>query len=131
MKSLPVTSAQFTVPSTQSRPDTGIRKLETGAAGLGGEAARLRETAKQLEAIFVEQLFKAMRETVPEGGMVDGGSGEEIFSGLLDSHLAAQVPAQWNDGLSDALVRQLRGRMQDDAGADTPHTATPRGAETL
>jgi Rod binding domain-containing protein len=68
---------------------------------------------------------------VPEGGVVDGGSGEEIFAGLLDSHLAAQVPAQWNDGLSDALVRQLRGRMQEDAGAAAPSTATPHRAETV
>lgn len=128
---LPVTSYQFPVAGAQSRLATGNRQLDTRAAGPGGEAARLRETAKQLEGIFVEQLFKAMRETVPEGGVVDGGSGEEIFSGLLASHLAAQVPTRWNDGLSDALVRQLRGRVLEDAGAAAPHTATPRGAEAL
>lgn len=99
--------------------------------GLGGEAARLHETAKALEGLFVEHLFKAMRETVPEGGLMDGGSGEEIFSGLLDSHLAGQVPGQWNDGLADALYRQLRGRVADDSGAAVPAPATPRSAETL
>jgi len=108
-----------------------VDRQSTAEGGQPNSAARLRETAKQLEGIFVEHLFKAMRETVPEGGVVDGGSGEEIFSGLLDSHLAAQVPGQWNDGLSEALVRQLRSRIQEDAGAAAPHTATPRRAETL
>ena len=32
------------------------------------------ETMRDLEGVFVEQLFKAMRETVPDGGLVDGGS---------------------------------------------------------
>jgi hypothetical protein len=35
-----------------------------------------------------------MRATVPQGeGAVDGGSGEEMFTGLLDEHLAGAGPA--------------------------------------
>ena len=78
------------------------------------EQARLHKAVQQLEGVFVEQLFKAMRETVPDGGIVDGGSGEEIFSGLLDQHLSAEVPAGWGErgGLGEALYRQLSRRIQ-------------------
>lgn len=72
-------------------------------------ASRLRATARDLEGVFVEQLFKAMRETVPTDGLVGGGSGEEMFSALLDQHLAAQVPGTWSHGLAEAVYRQLRG----------------------
>jgi flagellar protein FlgJ len=88
------------------------------------DEARLRKVVQQLEGVFVEQLFKAMRETVPDGGLVDGGSGEEIFSGLLDQHLSAEVPAGWGErgGLSEALYRQLSRRIQA-AEAPSPPSA--------
>jgi len=88
----------------------------------GGEEARLRQAARQLEGVFVEQLFKAMRETVPREGVVDGGSGEEMFTGMLDQHLAGALPETWGDGgIADALYRQLRGAI-DATGA--PQAAT-------
>ncbi|BAH37343.1 MAG TPA: hypothetical protein DGD08_00960 [Gemmatimonas aurantiaca] len=71
---------------------------------------KLRETAKQLEGLFVQQLFKVMRQTVPQQeGFVSGGAGEDMFTGLMDEHLAAETPNQLGSGLSEALYRQLRG----------------------
>lgn len=75
---------------------------------------KLRKAAAQLEGVFVEQLLKAMRETVPQGeGAFSGGSGEEMFTGLLDQHLATETPGEWSDGLASALYRQLRARLPE------------------
>ena len=88
----------------------------------------LRKTARDLEGLFVQQLFKAMRETVPEGeGIVSGGAGEEIFTGLLDEHLAAETPRQWESGVAEALYRQLRGigaHSSSDASSSTSNSST-------
>lgn len=75
------------------------------------EEARLRQASRDLEGVFVEQLFKAMRETVPENSLFSGGAGEEMFTGMMDSHLASQVPGSWNDGLGESLFRQLRAAL--------------------
>ena len=90
------------------------------------QAERLRATARQLEGVFVEQMFKAMRETVPEGGAMSGGSGEEMFTGMLDQSLAGEVPARWSNGLAEALYRQL----QRAAGLEgvTPGTSSATSA---
>jgi flagellar protein FlgJ len=97
--------------------------------GADAKAERLRGVARDLEGVFVEQLFKAMRETVPDGGVVDGGSGEEMFTGLLDQKMSALAPDQWERGLSDALYRQLRGRVgvgeESGGGVSRPDTPTP------
>ncbi len=100
------------------------------AAHAPSEAERLRGVARDLEGVFVEQLFKAMRETVPEGGMLDGGSGEEMFTGLLDQRLAGEVPSRWEHGLAEALYRQLRGAASVDAGsaASAATSDAPAGA---
>ena len=82
--------------------------------------ARLRQAAKQLEGVFVEQLFAAMRATVPDGGLVDGGSAEDIFNSLLDQHLADQLAASWDRGLGTAIYRQLRSAITNpEPDADT------------
>ena len=75
------------------------------------EHERLRRAARDLEGVFVEQMFKAMRESVPEGGVVDGGTGEEMFTALLDQKLSALVPTKWDRGLAEAVYGQLRGRV--------------------
>ena len=90
------------------------------------EAERLRKVARDLEGVFVEQMFKAMRETVPEGGVTDGGSGEAMFTGMLDQHLSAATPARWEHGLAEVLYRQLAGRLP--AGAEAATAATPAPA---
>lgn len=84
--------------------------------------ASLKKTAGQLEGMFVQQLYKAMRETVPQQeGIVSGGAGEDIFTGLLDQHLAAETPKQWEHGLAQALYRQLRHHST----VDTPPAPGP------
>jgi peptidoglycan hydrolase FlgJ len=90
--------------------------------------ATLMKSASQLEGMFVQQLYKAMRETVPQQeGIVSGGAGEDIFTGLLDQHLAAETPKQWEQGIAQALYRQLRGRTPADvtqASVPTPDSNT-------
>ena len=77
----------------------------------GDPDLKLRQAAKQLEGVFVEHLFAAMRATVPNGGLVDGGSGEDIFTSMLDRHVADQLAADWDRGLGAAVYRQLRAAI--------------------
>lgn len=84
---------------------------------------KLKQSAQALEGLFVQQLFKAMRETVPQqDGIVSGGAGEDLFTSLMDEHLATETPKQWEGGLAEALYRQLRGPVRADASqATVPH----------
>jgi flagellar protein FlgJ len=75
------------------------------------EEQRLRLATKQLEGVFVQELFKAMRETVPQDGLTNGGAGEDIFTGLMDEKIAAHVPDQWERGIGESLYRQLRAAL--------------------
>lgn len=108
-----------------------IRTVSAGDAvarsAKGQRDATLMKTASQLEGLFVQQLYKAMRETVPQQeGAVSGGAGEDIFTGLLDQHLATETPKQWDRGLAQALYRQLNRATAPDSDptATTPEQAT-------
>ncbi len=74
---------------------------------------RLRAATQLLEGTFYQEMFKAMRGTVPEGGAISGGSGEDMFEGLLDQHIADAAAGQSDRGLGSALYRyfaQAKGR---------------------
>ena len=87
-------------------------------AGAHDEDAKLRKAAKDLEGVFVSELLKAMRETVPKDGLTNGGMGEDIFTSMLDQHLAPQVGNGWEGGVGEALYRQLRGNLAAQPNAE-------------
>lgn len=91
---------------------TGTARITGSMPPLDADAdQKLRDSARQLEGLFVQQLFKALRESVPQqDGIVSANAGEEMFTGLLDQHLAAETPLQWNGGLAEAIYRQMRDR---------------------
>lgn len=71
----------------------------------------LRKSAIQLEGLFVNQMYKAMRATIPEGDPTLGSSGASMFTELLDEHIAADTPKQWDRGLHEAIYRHLRAKL--------------------
>jgi flagellar protein FlgJ len=90
-----------------------------GAPPASAPEARLKKTALQLEGLFVQRLFSAMRDTVPDDGLLAQSSAEGTFTSLLDEKMAEQVPQQWNGehSLAQALYHQLRQRMQPASSA--------------
>ncbi len=77
------------------------------AGRLQGDEARLRAAADLLEGAFFQELFKAMRATVPSSGLLDGGTGEEMFDALMDEHLAEEAARRTDGGVGSALYRWL------------------------
>jgi peptidoglycan hydrolase FlgJ len=97
----------------------------TTSSGSNNRDDDLKKVSKQLEGVFVQQLFKAMRDTVPQGeGFVSGGAGEDIFTSLMDEHLAAETPTQWEGGLGEALYRQLRSQFAPSTATALPTDST-------
>jgi flagellar protein FlgJ len=92
------------------RPTAGSLPLKTPPQS---DDARLKKTATQMEGLFVQQLFSAMRETVPEGGMIEQSGAEQTFTSMLDEKVAQQVPDQWDGphSLAHALYKQLSQRL--------------------
>lgn len=84
-----------------------------------GDEARLRAATRLLEGTFYQELFKAMRETVPEGGALSGGTGEDMFTGMLDQHISDVAALRSQRGIGQALYRHFTrspGMGRTDAG---------------
>lgn len=104
---------------TAPTPGAGGQPPDAAAAA---RDAKLHKVSHQLEGVFVQQMYKTMRETVPEGGLASGGSGEEMFTSLLDEHIAADTPEQWKHGLSESIYRQLKAAIRAQGSALPPES---------
>jgi len=108
-----------------SGPGNGVPIRSTDASNAGGasknDETRLKKSAQQLEGLFVQRLFAAMRDTVPDDGLVSQSSAEGTFTQMLDEKLSQKVPEQFSGShsLAQALYDQLRQRLAPPAAQHT------------
>lgn len=89
----------------------------------GADAEKLRETCQQFEAIFIQQMLKEMRGTVPEGGLLPRNMGQDYFQEMMDAEVAKAAAIQGHFGIGEALFRQLQ--PPEPAVAEKPAAVEP------
>lgn len=83
----------------------------------------VRETARQFEALFMQELMKSMRATTTGGGLGgDDTAGAQMGTEMLDSQYASQLSGL-PGGLSEAITRHLERQMGLSPGP-IPHTGS-------
>jgi flagellar protein FlgJ len=115
--------------ATQSPALSGLPAGTGGALSLDAlrsTAARdpkaaIRETAKQFEAIFMQQILKSMRDASASSGLLDN-AGTQLGTELLDAQYAAKMSGL-PGGLAEAIARQLDRQMSGSVAAAAPAPA--------
>lgn len=120
-------------PSASNGLTMDLRSLDRlkGTSGTNPRAA-VRETAKQLESLFMGELMKSMRASTMSSGMFDN-SGSEMATGMLDTQFAGQMSGR-PGGLADAIAKQLERQMgikPESADKSGATGGTPASASTL
>jgi|GEM_PF-6557263 len=70
----------------------------------------LVEAAEQMEALFIDQLFQAMRNSVPESEFSLENHATKIYKSMLDTELAKNAAQAHSLGLSELLVAHLESQ---------------------
>src|SRR4051812_5153377 len=102
-----------------ARGTTSIAELRSAAAR--DPKAAIRETAKQFEALFMQQLMKSMREATMSSGMLEN-SGSQLGTEMLDTQYANKMSGL-PGGLAAAIARQLERQMGAGSSAALPAPA--------
>jgi len=71
--------------------------------------AAIRGSALQLEALFMNEMVKAMRAATPAGSLADNPT-SKLGTEMLDGQIAQQLAGR-PGGLSEAIMRQLERQM--------------------
>lgn len=96
----------LSLPSPKGRGETAALRRTAMADEI--QAQRLAKACSDFEALFVEQLFKTMRNSLPAEGLLDGGRAEEIYTAMLDQHVAHDM-AHGHGSLG--LAHQMHGSL--------------------
>jgi Rod binding domain-containing protein len=68
---------------------------------------RAEALADQLESVFSSMMLKAMRDTVPQGGLLGRGLGGENYVQMLDQQMAQMGVLPRDPRFHEALVNQI------------------------
>lgn len=111
--------------STVGLDANALRSLQASASA--DPRAAIKETAKQFEALFMQQLMKSMRQATMSSGMLDN-SGTQMGTELLDTQFAQKLTGL-PGGLSAQIARQLEQQLNGKVAAATAPAAQAGGAE--
>ncbi len=87
----------------------------------GMDEAKLKKACQDFEAVFIGQIWKQMRASVPKEGMLHSKE-EESYLSMFDQELSVKMSQSGGIGLSDMLYANLSERLVN-ASRDTTSTA--------
>lgn len=97
---------------------TPMIEVDKAAAARAEKEKRLRKSCADFEAIFTYQLFKSMRDTIPDSGLVKKFPGKETYDMMMDQKVAEELSKRENGlGLKEMLYKQLSGKVLGKEGA--------------
>lgn len=90
---------------------------------------RLHTAATQLEGVFLDMLFSAMRDTVPQQTIFGKQSNaEQTFQSMLDEQRSQQMAQSGSFGIARVLEEQLKRSVLSDAAHESK-TDVPKELE--
>jgi flagellar protein FlgJ len=98
MPASPVRQGPAPAPGGTARADRAARTPE---------AARLRRSTREFEAIFLEQMLKTARQSLPGRPLGPAGAGHDVYRDMADEQFARSLSQAGGVGLSDLLFRNL------------------------
>lgn len=72
--------------------------------------SELKNACMEFEKIFLQMLYKYMKNTVPKSGLVSKGLAEDVFESMLDEKLMVEASRTGSFGLANMLHKQLSKR---------------------
>ena len=110
------------VPSTSGlASDTSSINALRSSASRDPKAA-VKETAKQFEALFMQELMKSMRAASMSSGMLDN-EGSKLGTEMLDQQFATKMTGL-PGGLSDMIAKQLERQLGVATGLTPPNLSS-------
>ena len=68
----------------------------------------LKQAVNNFTSVFLNQMFKSMRSTLPDEKMLDGGFAEDVFTEMLDRKISRKGSKQGTfNSLNQILFQQL------------------------
>lgn len=85
----------------------------TGKMKNARDLKSLRESCRQFEAVFTQQMYQAMRKNVPEDGLMPEDNATHIYEDMLDEQMAIETAKGQGLGLGLMMYNQMKGSIEN------------------
>jgi len=92
------------VPGTMRLATANLARLRSASRT---DKSLRADAARQLASLFVYQLLREMRRTIPKSALFDGGRAQEIYEQMIDERLADHIAASDRFGLAEMIHKEL------------------------
>jgi len=79
---------------------------------------KLYASCQELESVFLNKVYEAMRKTIPDGGLIEKSFAMQTFESMLDQEFAQQSSKTGTIGLADILYRQLSANLKSEESSE-------------
>lgn len=69
----------------------------------------IMEAARTFESLFLNEIMKNMRKTLPQDGLLNKGFANNVFNSMLDQEYSQIASKSGQLGLAEVIARQLGG----------------------
>lgn len=92
---------------------------QAGLSSMGSKESKeaaLKKAAQEFEALFIYQMLKAMRQTVPDDGLFKGVTGKDTYLDITDQQFASTMAKEGGMGLADLIYKSMLPRLEETQG---------------
>ena len=68
---------------------------------------RLKKACQGFESMFIQEMLKSMRKTIPESGLLEGGVRQKIYESMYDEAVSNALSERSALGIADMLYKEL------------------------
>lgn len=101
--------------TSAGRAVAGIRPMG-GAAVAEAAQAKEKEALQEFERLFLFQMLREMRKSVPKDGLFGRSSQQDFMEELFDDHLAGEMARTGQFGIAKQMEAQLASVRRPHAG---------------
>jgi flagellar protein FlgJ len=83
-----------------------------GSRGKKLDREKLKKACADFDALFMAQMLKSMRQTIPQTGFLEKGLGNDIYQGFMDQELSQKLSKSKGLGLGKVIYRQMLKREE-------------------
>lgn len=87
--------------------DMGTLANEVKNAQNSGDLKKLKETAQEMESIFLNMMFKSMRSGIDTSGLAEKSYGREVFEDMYYDEVAKKMSKGKGTGLAEMVYKDL------------------------
>ncbi len=93
-------------------PGTGITRAALAAGEIRNpKDKKLHKACADFESLFIFQMLKTMRDTIPADGLLGKTAGKDVYDMMMDQKVSEELAKKGGMGLQKVLFNQLSRRV--------------------